>query len=140
MNQVEVQPEVRINVVELGIEHLDDLGALVVHYHLQLLVPQDGDGWPLDVVEAGDLVELPHAPGAIERVGRAPGSSLAAAGNTQPRCSSVSLVHLKMGFTPVTSMRDVSATMGSRTLSLTKVRHLTHGGEDGTIEKREIEI
>jgi hypothetical protein len=59
-----------------------------------------GDGWPLDVVEAGDLVELPHAPGAIERVGRAPGSSLAAAGNTQPRCLSVSLVHLKMGFTP----------------------------------------
>jgi hypothetical protein len=37
-------------------------------------------------------------------------------------------------------MRDVFATMGSRTLSLTKVRHPTHGGEDDTIEKREIEI
>jgi hypothetical protein len=59
-----------------------------------------GDGWPLHVVEAGDLVELPHAPGAIERVGRVPGSLLAVVGNTQPRCSSVSLVHLKMGFTP----------------------------------------
>jgi hypothetical protein len=41
VNQVEVQPEVRSNVVELGIEHLDDLGALVVHYHLHLLVSQD---------------------------------------------------------------------------------------------------
>jgi hypothetical protein len=37
-------------------------------------------------------------------------------------------------------MGDVSATMGSRPLRLTKVRHPTHGGEDDTIEKREIEI
>jgi hypothetical protein len=57
------------------------------------------DGWPPNNVGASDLVELPHAPGAVERVGPAPGSSLAAAGNTQPRWSSISLVCLKMGFT-----------------------------------------
>jgi hypothetical protein len=37
-------------------------------------------------------------------------------------------------------MGDVSATMASRPLNLTKVRHPTHGGEDDTIGKREIEI
>jgi hypothetical protein len=74
-----------------------------------------GDGWPLDVVEAGDLVELPHAPGIIERVGRAPGSSLAAAaGNTQPRCSLVSLVHLKMGFTPYDFVQCIRGTKINR--------------------------
>jgi hypothetical protein len=37
---IEVQPGVPGDVVELGVEHPDDLGALVVHHHLQLLVPQ----------------------------------------------------------------------------------------------------
>jgi hypothetical protein len=31
VNKVEVQPKVRSNVVELGVEYMDDLGALVVH-------------------------------------------------------------------------------------------------------------
>jgi hypothetical protein len=84
-----------------------------------------GDGWPLDVVEASNLVELPHAPGAIERVGRALGSSLAATGNTQPRCPSVSLVHLKMGFTPYDFVQRIWGTKINRRLS--KPRSLRSG-------------
>ena len=41
VRRVEVQPGVPGDVVELGVEHPDDLGALVVHHRLELLVPQD---------------------------------------------------------------------------------------------------
>jgi hypothetical protein len=40
VGRVEVQPGVPGDVVELGVEHPDVLGALVVHHRLQLLVPQ----------------------------------------------------------------------------------------------------
>jgi hypothetical protein len=40
VGRVEVQPGVPGDAVELGVEHPDDLGALVVHHRLQLLVPQ----------------------------------------------------------------------------------------------------
>lgn len=41
VNRVEVQTWVPGDTVELGVEHPDDLGALVVHHRLELLVPQD---------------------------------------------------------------------------------------------------
>jgi hypothetical protein len=41
MNRVEIQPGVLGDVIELGVEHPDDLRALVVHHRLELLVPQD---------------------------------------------------------------------------------------------------
>jgi hypothetical protein len=40
VGRVEVQPGVPGDAIELGVEHPNDLGALVVHHRLQLLVPQ----------------------------------------------------------------------------------------------------
>jgi hypothetical protein len=40
VGRVEVQPGVPGDAVELVVEHPDDLGALVVHHRLQLLVPR----------------------------------------------------------------------------------------------------
>ena len=41
LNWIEVKPWVPSDVIELGVEHPDDLGALVVHHRLELLVPED---------------------------------------------------------------------------------------------------
>ena len=41
LNWIEVKPWVPSDVIELGVEHPDDLGALIVHHRLELLVPED---------------------------------------------------------------------------------------------------
>ena len=44
LNWIEVKPWVPSDVIELSVEHPDDLGALVVHHRLELLVPVRSDG------------------------------------------------------------------------------------------------
>ena len=39
----------RDEIVELGVEHSDDLGAFVVHDRLVLLVPKDRNGEPVEL-------------------------------------------------------------------------------------------
>ena len=41
MSRVEIQARILGELVELSVEHLDDLGALVVDDGLELLVPQN---------------------------------------------------------------------------------------------------
>lgn len=48
----------REEVVELGIEHADDLGALVVHHGVRLLVPKHRNGVAALEVRVGVLVQL----------------------------------------------------------------------------------
>ena len=57
------------NVVELVVEHLGDLGALVVDDALRLRVQQHRDGVLARVPRACDLVELPNGLGLVERIG-----------------------------------------------------------------------
>ena len=54
--------------VEFGIEHADDLAALVVHNRLRLLVPQRGHGEAPFVPRIGLLVQLLHLREAVQRV------------------------------------------------------------------------
>ena len=54
-------------IIELGIEYSDDLGALVIHDFLVLLVPEHGNGEPVgllrDELQASDYGKADGPPG-----------------------------------------------------------------------------
>lgn len=50
---VDLGPVGRDEVVELGIEHSDYLGTLVIHDRLVLLIPKDGNSEPMESLRDG---------------------------------------------------------------------------------------
>jgi len=58
----------RNEIVELGIEYPDDLGAFVIHNRLVLLVPEHGNGEPSGITRLGLEVQIPDMLRTVQRI------------------------------------------------------------------------
>jgi len=58
----------RDEIVELGVEHSDDLGAFVVHDRLVLLVPKDRNGEPSGIIWLGLEIQILDVSRAVQRI------------------------------------------------------------------------
>lgn len=71
--RTQVKSWVTSNLIELGIEHTDNFGTLVVDDGVEFLIPEDGDGETAVVVRIGTEVEVTDVLAVVEGVGNAAG-------------------------------------------------------------------
>jgi hypothetical protein len=90
MLRVEVHLGVLRNaIVELVVEHPDDLGAFVADDLLRSRVPEHGDGVSAGVGRVCDFVELPDGSNVVVRVGGGAGLRVVAGGGEDPAAVAV---------------------------------------------------